>query len=159
MPPRFTKGSNSRIPPDRRSYGSQMPKTMRINHSTPRCKIKDLQTHGHDNPSHNQTRPGCPKAVDFSVAVYRVSGPKEILRNTDDDVGSHVVCIIPGPETQVCNMEYVERDTQSCPQPQQRGGFGTMRVLGIVETEDSYGSVVHPIHDTRSRSKVIQFFS
>jgi hypothetical protein len=136
-----------------------MPKTMRINHTIPRRKIKDLQTHRHDNPCHNQTRPRCPKAVDFSVTVYGIAGPKEVLCDADNDIGSHVICIIPGPETQVRNMEYVERDTQARPQPQKRSRPRAMRVLRVVETKDAYRGVIHAIHNTRSSSEIIQFLS
>ena len=92
------------IPPNSRSHSPQMPQSMRINHPTPGRKIKQLQTHSQNNPSNNQTRPSIPEPPRLPKPRDREPRPEDILRDAHEDVGGHIVCIIPMDESEVVDV-------------------------------------------------------
>lgn len=150
---------NLRIPPNSRSHCSKMPKTMRINHASPRREIKYLQTHRHDNPRDNQTRPCRPKPPTLPVPLNRVPRPKQILCDTNNNIGSHIVRIIPAPKTEICDVKDIQSNTQSSPQPQQTRRPLIRRITRIIQPKNPHRRIIHPVHDTRARSKIVQLLS
>jgi hypothetical protein len=131
-----------------------MPQAVCINHTHPRWKVQQLQAHSQDDPCHTQTGPDRPGPANLLILNVTEATPECISHNSDSNIGGHVVCVIPGPEREVQDMQRIQRDAKSRPEPQQ----ALFPRLLPVEPEHSDGRIVQPIQHIRARSKVVQLF-
>jgi hypothetical protein len=125
---------------------------MGIHHTFPWREIHQLHAHGHNDPSHTQARPYRPRASNLPILHVAEPTPEHVCDDANHDIRRHIVRIIPRPERKVSNMQRVQQHAQRSPYPQQR----PLPRFILVQPEDAYGRIVHPIQDIRARRKVIQ---
>jgi len=129
-----------------------MPQAVRINHAHPRREVQQLQAHSQDDPGNTQARPDSPGPPNLLILNVTEAAPEQVGHDTNSDIGSHVVRVIPGPEREVQDMQRIQRNAQSRPEPQQ----ALFPRLLPVESEHSDGRIVQPIQNIRARSEVVQ---
>ena len=151
------RGKNRPVPPDGRSYRSQMPQTMGINQAHDGRKIQKLQAHRQHDPGYNQTGPGRPRLFQDSIPANAESAPEDILDDSDGDVGRHIVAIIPSPQGQIGDVGQVQGETERGPQSKQRA-FRRRRPAVVVEPEDAHQGVIQSVQHAGSGGKVVCFF-
>ena len=130
---------------------------MGVHHSLPRRKVEQFQTHGQDDPSHNQTRPRGPQPTDFAEPLHREPGPQNILNDSYGDVCRHVVRVVETHEGKVRDMHEICADAKQRPGPQDRSDF-TIEAVRAIEAEDADRGEVKAVHDVRSGAEVIELF-
>lgn len=130
---------------------------MSIEHTPPRGEIKQLETHCQNDPRNNQTRPSSPQTADLPVSHDTESRPQNVLNDAYSHVCSHVVGVVEAYKRQIRYVRNVHRCTQQRPDSEQRRRLAATgeRVVPI-ESEDADGSIEQAIHDTQSRSEVVQ---
>lgn len=131
-----------------------MPQAVRVNHTMPRRKVEQFQTHGENNPSHNKTWPSSPRPLQLLVSGDTEPTPKQVLDDSYNNVGRHVIRVIETPEREVGDVRHVKRDAQHSPDS---SDAVIHRGLQIPPEYPDRG-VVEPVHDARSSAKVIQLF-
>lgn len=71
---------------------------MSIDAAQPGREIKQFHAHGEHDPCHCDAGPHGPRAAQLAVAVETEPAPEGVVDDADDDVGGHVVSIVPAEE-------------------------------------------------------------
>ena len=130
----------------------KMPQAVSVDAAQPRRKVKELHAHSHHDPwDHGNGHDG-PQALGFLVASDAEPGPQDVLRDADDNIGSHVVCVIPPHALEVRHVEQVQHQTHRSPRPERASPLGRR----AVEAEDANGRVVQAVEDVGPRGEVVQ---
>lgn len=125
---------------------------MGINVAQPGREIKQLHAHGKHDPCHCDARPHGPSATQLAIAVETEPAPEGIVDGADDDVGGHVVGVVPPEELQVSDVAGIQQDAEQRPRPQNRAPARRL----AVEPEDAHDGVVRPVQDAGAGGKVVE---
>lgn len=125
---------------------------MGINAAQPGREIKQFHAHGKHDPRHCDAGPHGPSAAQLAVAVETEPAPQGIVDDADDDVGGHVVGVVPADELQVSDMAGVQQDAEQRPHAQHRAPARRL----AVEPEDAHDGVVRPVQDAGAGGEVVE---
>lgn len=121
--------------------------------STPEGReVEQLEAHGGHEPGDDDAGPDGPGAAAAGPLAEGEVAPEGVLDEADDDVGGHVVGVVPAPELEVGDVGDVHGGAEDGPEADE----GAAARGGAVEAEDADGRVVHAVEDAGAGGEVVE---